>query len=246
MAKRSATGLEVSLGALALAQAIVVAVVSAGAPELRRPVVARLPGAGDADGGADGALAVATIDVPAASVVLLGLVAIVRLGAAVPALRRWRASAADHGTHGYRWGEAAFVWPILVFLVAQLNGISDIGALVAIYALSSAVALFACLQDRALRASLWPFSFGTMVGIVPWGIIAFHQIGAGLVGQEPSLGLRVVTLAMLAAVLVTWTLQWREAKRAAVGARPGADSAFAVTSFAAVSLFAWLTVLAPL
>ncbi|MFD1721328.1 hypothetical protein [Amnibacterium endophyticum] len=83
--------------------------------------------------------------------------------------------------------------PIAVFLVAQLNGVRDLGALVLTYAATAAVVLVRSLPGRR------PWSFAAMLGIVPWGVIAFHQVGATIAGGDVRLGVRVLTVLVLAA-----------------------------------------------
>jgi len=172
------------------------------------------------------------IDVGVAAVVVLLLVAVARL---VP----------PHRTA--RWTESALVSSITVFLVAQINGITDIGALVAIYGLTSAMVLFSVLQERT---EVWrghpmlPLGFGAAVGVVPWGIIAFHQIGAGIVGDPPTLIVRVLTLVMLAAAIVFGVTQWRELRGAQLEFEASrGEGIHVMVSVVAASAFAWLVVL---
>lgn len=85
--------------------------------------------------------------------------------------------------------------PVAVFLVAQLNGVRDLGALVLTYAVTAGVVLVRSVPGR------WPWSIAAMLGIVPWGVIAFHQVGAGLAGSAVPVGVRLVTVAVLAATI---------------------------------------------
>ncbi|MGU3409669.1 hypothetical protein ACLBWP_06140 [Microbacterium sp. M1A1_1b] len=128
--------------------------------------------------------------------------------------------------------------PVTVFVIAQLNGVRDVGALVGIYALASAGVLFAVVQHRDDRlrppggdGSRVPLSLGSAVGIVPWGIIAFHQVGAGVVGH-PLPGIVVVTtLVALAGAIAEFVATWRH--------RPVAA---AVLRTVGMSVVAWLVV----
>ena len=108
-----------------------------------------------------------------------------------------------------RWVEYSQISAITVFLVAQLNGVTEVGTLVALYAITAGATLFLALQEREpAGGSLRPFVFGAMVGIVPWGIIAFYQIGSGVRGDVPELFVRSVTLSLLAVVALVWTNAW--------------------------------------
>ncbi len=187
------------------------------------------------------------LDVGVGVVVLCVLVAAARLVVVVPAVGTRLAGRLRSNDHAARWTEFAFSSSITVFLVAQLNGISDIGALVAIYAITSGMALFGVLQERTTVRSghpLLPLAFGAAVGIVPWGVIAFHQVGAGVVGDGPSVVVRVITLAMLAAGFVFAATQWREQRAVVLGAhRLDGERMHVILSVAQASLFAWLVVL---
>ena len=126
--------------------------------------------------------------------------------------------------------------PITLFVVAQLNGIRDVGALVGIYALASAGVLFAVVQrrdDGTTGGSRVPLGLGSAVGIVPWGIVAFHQVGAGIVGHPLPGIVVVVTLTALVAAVAEFVATWRRQLVAA-----------AVLRTAGFALVAWLVVAA--
>ncbi|MCY1696194.1 hypothetical protein [Curtobacterium sp. SL109] len=124
--------------------------------------------------------------------------------------------------------------PITLFVVAQLNGVRDVGALVGVYALASAGVLFAVVQQRDERStdgSRVALGLGSAVGIVPWGIVAFHQVGAGVVGHPFPGIVVVVTLTALAAAVAEFVATWRR--------QPVAASVLRAAGF---SLVAWLVV----
>ena len=142
-----------------------------------------------------------------------------------------------------RWAGFSVTSSATVFLVAGLNGITDVGALVLIYAITSGVALFGILQERGhirLGHPLLPLCFSAAIGIVPWGVIAFHQIGATVVAGGPSAIVRVITLVMLAFAVAFWLSDWRAHRRddLAAGGRM-----FRVLTLLSASAFAWLVVL---
>ena len=131
-----------------------------------------------------------------------------------------------------RWVEWSQVSAVTVFLIAQLNGIRDVATLVALYALTAAASLFLVLHERA-GAGRWPFALGASVGIVPWGVIAFYQIGAILVGDDPAPLIRVITIGILSVAVAHWLAAFR--RRRAVWAHP-------LLIVTGVSVFAWLVV----
>jgi hypothetical protein len=110
-----------------------------------------------------------------------------------------------------RWIAYSQVSAITVFLVAQLNGVTEVGALVALYALTVTGALFLALRESTPLSSRRTYGFGSAVAIVPWGIIAFYQIAGLVVGPPVSVTVRLVTLGELACATAFWALAFRPA-----------------------------------
>lgn len=85
--------------------------------------------------------------------------------------------------HNYfRWTEYSLSASIMIFLIAQLTGVTDVNALFAIFALNAAMILFGALQEKYERPGtkkLLPFIFGSMVGIVPWVSVFLMVIQPG-------------------------------------------------------------------
>ena len=134
-----------------------------------------------------------------------------------------------------RWVEWSQVSGIVVFLVAQLNGVTDVAALVALYAITAGASLFLVLHERAAD-STWPFSFGAAVAIVPWGVIAFYQVGAIVVGGDPQLLVRTLTIALL----LLASAYWYDARLARVKGRLIiAERAHTILTTLTVSVLAW-------
>ncbi len=101
---------------------------------------------------------------------------------------------------------------ITLFLVAQLNGVAEAGALILVYAIAGAAAGLLWLQahevdDRA--RDRWPFSFGAALAVVPWGIVALYQIVALVAGSPPAPLVRVVTVVILVIVGAAWWVERR-------------------------------------
>jgi hypothetical protein len=198
----------IAAGVLAV-QAVVLGLLFATGPAVLLPVTA------DFGGG----IALTTVNLGAAVVVILGFSALCRGAAAI-----WSPPIID-------WIEWSQVAGVTVFLIAQLNGVQDVAALVALYALTAGGTLFLVLQQQSTSGGRWPYSFGAAVVIVPWGIIAFYQIGAIIAGESPTPLIRVITVAMLALA----ALYWAVALRTGFSVRPRA-----VVSAVATSIFAWL------
>ncbi|TFC84216.1 hypothetical protein E3T23_00505 [Cryobacterium cheniae] len=210
-------------GLVLLAQAVLVSVVVLvrKAPVLL-PVTAGFPGGPVGSTAEPHVVDLASVNLGVAVVILLAFSALLRLTAVTPVFagsyRRGLAAARNP----LRWVEYSQVAAITVFLVAQLNGVTEVGTLVALYAITAGATLFLALQEREPAGdSLRPFVFGAMVGIVPWGIIAFYQIGAGLLGDVPELFVRTVTLSLLAVAALVWANAWLGRRGDGAWAHPG-------------------------
>ena len=219
--------------AIALAVlAIIVSLVGAGKAWLDLPVTATFsrPPAAPVRGTAELTLAeaavpIAVVNLPAAIAVLLCFVAFLRLLWLVPAVHSRRRSGLELDHHTHRWIEYSQVGGIVAFLVAQLNGITEVTSLVPIYALGAGVALLLTLHDRRTasgRAGLWAYSCGAAIAVVPWGVIAFAQIGGTLAGVGVGALVRLVTVAALLGLTAAWVVVWafgRGERDAATSAR---------------------------
>jgi hypothetical protein len=191
------------------------------------------------------------VNIQVGAVVLLGLLA------ASFGLLAWSRPWSNYvrrlaeNNHGARWIVFSLTSSITVFLVAQLNGITDIGTLVLIYAATSTMTLFSLVQERMPVGPenkgshrMLPLMFGAAIGIVPWGIIAFWEIAASIAGNGPPAGVRILTLLMLAAAISFALANWSEQRRAAQGVIDvRGEQAFIVLSAVGASVFAWAVLL---
>ena len=180
-------------------------------------------------------------------VVLCALVAVVRLIVVLPHSFSRYVNSVQSNRHATRWIEFAFSSSITIFLVAQLNGITDIGALVLSYAITSGMTLFSVLQERSDppgTKQMLPLWFGAAVGIVPWGVVAFHQVGALIEGNPPTVIVRVITLMMLSFSFSFAIAHWREQRQVATRqSLASGERTHILLSLASTSLFAWVVVL---
>jgi hypothetical protein len=86
-----------------------------------------------------------------------------------------------------RWIEYFFSSSIMIVLIAQITGISDIAALLAIFGINACMILFGALQEKYEkpgRPSWLPFWMGSFAGIIPWIAIAIYVAAPG-VGVSP-------------------------------------------------------------
>ena len=188
------------------------------------PVDAHLLGVGQVE--------IARVQLGVAVVSLAVWGAAFRFAPAIPAVgARYRAGLSDRRSL-LRWIEYSQVSSITVFLVAQLNGISELGTLVALYAITAASTVFLGLDERG--SSRIPFVFGSAVGIVPWGIIAFYQVGASVASRSDFWGavplvVRAITVAELVCAGAAWAIAYRAARGLGVWQSPlASERAFAL------------------
>jgi len=81
-----------------------------------------------------------------------------------------------------RWVEYSLSSSLMIVLIAQLVGISDVAALVALFGVNAAMILFGWLQERYEHPGSggWlPFGFGCVAGVVPWLAISIYLLSPG-------------------------------------------------------------------
>ncbi len=101
--------------------------------------------------------------------------------------------------------------PILLVLVARLNGAAEATALVLTYASSAGGVLLRSLHRPG--GDPMPLRWWAVLGIVPWGAVALSQVGGLLTGTPPSVAVRVLTLIVLAASIAEFVAAYRRRDR---------------------------------
>ncbi|MBG6058016.1 hypothetical protein RCH16_001214 [Cryobacterium sp. MP_M5] len=94
-----------------------------------------------------------------------------------------RYAAGLKNNHNYfRWVEYSLSSSIMIWLIAQITGITDVAALFSIFAANAAMIMFGALQEKYEtpgNGRFLPFIFGSMVGVVPWVVILIYFIAPG-------------------------------------------------------------------
>ncbi len=180
----------IALGALAVAQASILL-----------PITLSVP-AGAAIG------TFARVDFAAAAAI------VVLIGAAVHAALALTAAGESDAVRPRLLQLVAFAQAsgITLFLVAQLNGVTEAGALILVYAFGGGAAGLLWLQARETGDRLqarWPFSFGAGLAVVPWGIVALYQVVALIAGAPPAPIVRVLTVVVLLIAVLAWWVERR-------------------------------------
>lgn len=192
----------------------------------------------------------AIVDVAAAAAVVALIAAAGRLAALHPALRARYERGLREGRHGLRWIEYSQTAGISLFLVAQLNGIVEAGALILIYAIAAGSVLLLALQDRSIEPGargLLPFSFGAAIAIVPWGVIALYQVVGLIAGPQPGVLVQVGTIALLVIAISHWASVWLDHHARGPWASPlTAERVHIGLTIATSIVFVVLVVLAPM
>ena len=125
---------------------------------------------------------VVLFDIPT-GLAVAGFLALSALAHVLVATLWWRRYLADLGRqrNPARWVEYSLSASLMIVLIAQLVGIADVAALVALFGVNAAMILFGWLQEHYERpGGGWlPFVFGCVAGVVPWLAIAVYLLSPG-------------------------------------------------------------------
>lgn len=87
-----------------------------------------------------------------------------------------------------RWIEYSLSSSVMIVLIAQLTGITDVAALGAIFGVNAAMILFGLLMEHYERPGSggWlPYWFGCLAGLVPWLLIGIYLFSPGNEASPP-------------------------------------------------------------
>jgi hypothetical protein len=122
------------------------------------------------------------VNVGAGVVAFLALSALFHFLIASPLFFK-RYGAGLKANHNYfRWVEYSLSSSVMIWLIAQTTGITDIAALFSIFAANAAMIGFGALQEKYETpgsGKFLPFIFGSMVGVVPWIVILIYFFSPG-------------------------------------------------------------------
>ena len=82
----------------------------------------------------------------------------------------------------FRWVEYSVSSSVMIVLIAQICGISDIAAIIALFGVNASMILFGWLQEKYEtpgNGGWLPFIFGCIAGIVPWISLVFYIFAVG-------------------------------------------------------------------
>jgi hypothetical protein len=79
----------------------------------------------------------------------------------------------------YRWVEYSLSSSIMIIVILQLNGVSQISTLISVFGVNVSMILFGWLQEKYTtpgNGDMLPFWFGCIAGIVPWIVVIFNLL----------------------------------------------------------------------
>ena len=120
--------------------------------------------------------------------------------------------------HNYfRWVEYSISSSVMIVLIAQICGISDAAALIALFGVNASMILFGWLQEKyeTPGAGGWlPFIFGCIAGIVPWLAILLYVVAPGSATDvEPPAFVYGIIISLFVLFNTFAIVQWLQYKR---------------------------------
>ena len=174
------------------------------------------------------------------------LAAVDHLLMAAPGVWPWYAANLKRGRNLARWWEYSISASLMIVLIGLITGVSDVGAVIAIFGANAAMILFGLLMETTNpdedRVHWSSYVFGCVIGIIPWLIIAYQVIGAesrATDGGVPTFvyGIIVSLFVLFNSFAVNMLLQYRK-----VGPWRSylyGERAYIILSLIAKSLLAW-------
>ena len=165
-------------GLFHLAQMLVVLALS---NDFSLPIVARYM---SGPPGSTFAEAITLFDTPVglAVAIFLGLSAFFHFLVASPQyFGRYSAGIAAQRNY-FRWVEYSISSSVMIVLISQIVGVSDLAAIISIFGVNASMILFGWLQEKYEspgNGGWLPFIFGCIAGIIPWVALIFYVFSIG-------------------------------------------------------------------
>ncbi|MFM8973112.1 MAG: heliorhodopsin HeR [Actinomycetota bacterium] len=160
------------------------------------------------------------------------------------AARPWYEANLRRGINVARWAEYSVSASVMVVLIAMLTGVTDLYAVIGLFAANAAMIGFGYLMERVNqdreRVSWLPFTLGCVVGAVPWVVITVAIVvsSAKADGVPGFVYVIFVSLFLLFnCFAVNQWLQYR--RRGRFADYLFGEQAYLVLSLVAKSLLAW-------
>ena len=82
----------------------------------------------------------------------------------------------------FRWVEYSISSSVMIVLISQIVGVSDLAAIISIFGVNASMILFGWLQEKYEspgNGGWLPFIFGCISGIIPWVALIFYVFSIG-------------------------------------------------------------------
>jgi len=156
---------------------------------------------------------------------------------------RYSAGLAAHRNY-FRWVEYSISSSVMIVLIAQICGISDVAAIVSIFGVNASMILFGWLQEKYEEPGNggWlPFIFGCIAGIVPWIALVFYIFAIGGPGDTKApafvYGIVISLFALFNTFAVVQYLQYKKVGKWSEYLR--GEKTYITLSLVAKSALAW-------
>ena len=156
---------------------------------------------------------------------------------------RYSAGLAAHRNY-FRWVEYSISSSVMIVLIAQICGISDVAAIVSIFGVNASMILFGWLQEKYEEPGNggWlPFIFGCIAGIVPWIALVFYIFAIGGPGDTKApafvYGIVISLFALFNTFAVVQYLQYKKVGKWSDYLR--GEKSYITLSLVAKSALAW-------
>lgn len=150
----------------------------------------------------------------------------------------------SHHRNIFRWVEYSLSSSLMIYVIAQLCGINDYAALLAIAGTNVSMILFGWLQERYVEPGTgqWlPFIFGCIAGAVPWLIVLIQLVSPGGSSQTSApdfvYGIVISLFVFFNCFALVQYKQYRAKGKWSDYVR--GEKAYIILSFTAKSLLAW-------
>jgi len=122
------------------------------------------------------------INVGVGVVAFLGMSAFFHFLISSPVFFQRYSNGLKHNRNYFRWTEYSLSSSVMIWLIAQITGITDVAALFSIFAVNASMIMFGALQEKYEHpgsGGFLPFIFGSMTGVVPWIVILIYFFAPG-------------------------------------------------------------------
>jgi hypothetical protein len=160
-----------------------------------------------------------------------------------PFYKRYAAGLVEHHNY-FRWVEYSISSSVMIVLIAQICGITDAAALIAIFGVNASMIFFGWIQEKYEKpgsGGFLPFIFGCMTGIVPWLIILLFVIAPGAQSDvEPPAFVYGIIISLFIFFNCFAVVQWLQYKKIGRWADyMRGERAYIILSLVAKSALAW-------